>query len=177
MSYQIKQNASFICLGRIVLEKISGGLHQDAKGNIYSSTAYIRGSQLSSRPDQSNDDVVFLVPRVIFNNGSSETGFGQENRHILHCHFRFKLIFRSRVVLGCCEACAETSLKSSSAINAIEWFEEMFQRWMRWSLDDISGSLVQQVISRHCSARLSAVKVWNIIKNRAYAAIVHGFSN
>ena len=55
--------------------------------------------------------------------------------------------------------------------------KEMLQLWMRWSLDEISGSLVQQVISRHCSARLSAVKVWNIIKNIAYAAIVHGFSN
>ena len=55
--------------------------------------------------------------------------------------------------------------------------KEMFQRWMKWSLDEISNSLVQQVISRHCSARLSAVKVWNISKNRAYAAIVHGFSN
>ena len=55
--------------------------------------------------------------------------------------------------------------------------KEMFQRWMKWSLDEISNSLVQQVISRHCSARLSAVKVWIISKNRAYAAIVHGFSN
>ena len=108
--------------GWIDREKISRGLHQDAKGTIYSSTAYIRreplvfSSQLSSRPYRSNGDVVFLVPRVIFNNGSRETGFGQENSHILHCHFRFKLIFQSRVVLGCCETCAETSLKSSLAI-------------------------------------------------------------
>ena len=55
--------------------------------------------------------------------------------------------------------------------------KEMFQRWIRWSLDEISASLVQQVIFPHYSARLSAVKAWNIIKNRAYAVIVHGFSN
>ena len=79
------------------------------------------GSQLSSRPYRSNGDEVFLVPRVIFNNGSRETGFGQENSHILHCHFRFKLIFQSRVVLGCCETCAETSLKSSLAIIRVVW--------------------------------------------------------
>ena len=94
------------------------------------------GSQLSWRPDRSNDDVVFLVPRVIFNNGSSEPGLGQENRHILHCLFRFKLLFRSRVVLGCCKTCAETSLKSSSSDQS-SGLKEMFQRWMRWSLDEI----------------------------------------
>ena len=77
------------------------------------------GSQLSWRPDRSNDDVVFLVPRVIFNNGSSEPSFGQENRHNLQCLLRFKLSFRSSIVLGCCETCAETSLKSSSAINRV----------------------------------------------------------
>ena len=42
--------------------------------------------------------------------------------------------------------------------------------------DGISGSLVKQVISRQCSARLSAMKVWYIIENRACAAIVHSFS-
>ena len=93
-------------------------------------------SQLSWQPDRSNDDVVFLVPRVIFNNGSSEPGFGQENRHILHCLFRFKLLFRSRVVLGCCKTCAETSLKSSSSDQS-SGLKEMFQRWIRWSLDEI----------------------------------------
>ena len=64
------------------------------------------------------------MPRVIFDNGSSvqkrqTTGFAQENRHILHCLFRFKLIFRARLVLGCCETRAKTSLKSSSAINRV----------------------------------------------------------
>ena len=54
-------------------------------------TAGINGSRLSPRPDQSNDDVVCF--------GASEqksetTGFGQENRHILHCRFVFKLTFR-----------------------------------------------------------------------------------
>ena len=34
----------------------------------------------------------------------------------------------------------------------------------------------QNSFSRHCNARLSAVKVWDIIENRACAAVVHGFS-
>ena len=34
----------------------------------------------------------------------------------------------------------------------------------------------QNSFSRHCNARLSAVKVWNIIENRVCAAVVHGFS-
>ena len=34
----------------------------------------------------------------------------------------------------------------------------------------------QNSFSHHCNARLSAVKVWNIIENRACAAVVHGFS-
>ena len=34
----------------------------------------------------------------------------------------------------------------------------------------------QKSFSRHCNARLSAVKVWDIIENRACAAVVHGFS-
>ena len=34
----------------------------------------------------------------------------------------------------------------------------------------------QNSFSRHCNARLSAVKVWNIIENTACAAVVHGFS-
>ena len=58
------------------------------------------------------------------NNGSSEQksetiGFGLENRHFVHCLFRFKLTCRSRLVLGCCETCAETSTKSSSVINGL----------------------------------------------------------
>ena len=34
----------------------------------------------------------------------------------------------------------------------------------------------QNSFSCHCNARLSAVKVWDIIENRACAAVVHGFS-
>ena len=34
----------------------------------------------------------------------------------------------------------------------------------------------QKSFSRHCNARLPAVKVWDIIENRACAAVVHGFS-
>ena len=84
-------------------------------------TTSINGSRLSLRPDRSNDDVFVLVPRVIWRSGSSEQksetiGFGKENRHILHCLFRFKLTLRSRLVLGCYETWEETSTRSSSAI-------------------------------------------------------------
>ena len=34
----------------------------------------------------------------------------------------------------------------------------------------------QNSFSRHCDARLSAGKVWDMIENRACAAVVHGFS-
>ena len=34
----------------------------------------------------------------------------------------------------------------------------------------------QNSFSCHCNAHLSAVKVWDIIENRACAAVVHGFS-
>ena len=48
-------------------------------------------------------------------------------------------------------------------------------------MDDVEfrqnfGLSCSRSFSRHCSARLSAVKVWDIIENRACAAIVHGFS-
>ena len=46
----------------------------------------------------------------------SFSAFILKNRHILHS---FKLTFRSRLVLRCCETCAETSMKSSSAINRV----------------------------------------------------------
>ena len=46
------------------------------------------------------------------------SAFILKNRHIFHS---FKLTFRSRLVLRCCETCAETSTKSSSAINRVVW--------------------------------------------------------
>ena len=71
-------------------------------------TTSINGSRLSSRPDRSNDDVLcFGAARNLtqwLERAKSETiGFGQENRHILHCLFRFKLTLQSRLVLACCE--------------------------------------------------------------------------
>ena len=58
-------------------------------------TARINGSRLRTRSDRFINDVVCLVPRVTCSNGLSEQesetiGFGQENRHILRCLFRFK---------------------------------------------------------------------------------------
>jgi len=67
-------------------------------------------------------------------------GFGQETQHILHCLYRFKLTFRSRLVLGCCETCAETSTKSSFVIIRVVWKRRSVDRW------EISGSFAQLVI-------------------------------
>ena len=114
---------------------------------------------------------------------SETTGFGQENRHILHCCFLFKLTFRSSLELGCWETCAETSSKSSSAISQLSGLKMMFWRWMRWrkwtKFPALSWS---RSFSRQCSVRLSATKVWYISENRACASmcsniIVHSFSN
>ena len=67
------------------------------------------------------------------------------------------------------------------SIQRVSRLKEIFQRWMR--ADEVefrrnSGSLVQQVIfpPHKWSTRLSAVKVWDIIENRAREAIVLGFS-
>ena len=65
------------------------------------------------------------------------------------------------------------------SIERVRGLKEIFQRWMR--ADEVefrrnSGSLVQQVFSHHWSTRLSAMKVWDIIENRAREAIVLGFS-
>ena len=128
MSYQIKQNAFPFALNRARADctrenkpRLTSRLERNHlfENGLHETRTTCIGSQLSWRPDRSNDDVVFLVPRVIFNNGSSEPSFGQENRHILHCLFRFKLLFWSRAVLGSCETCPETSLNSSSAINRV----------------------------------------------------------
>lgn len=44
------------------------------------------------------------------------------NRHILYRRVLFKLTFRSRLELGFCETCAESSSKtSSSAISRVDW--------------------------------------------------------
>ena len=103
---------------------------------------------------RSNDNVVCFgasrnLQQWLEQANSGKIGFGQENSHILsHCLFRFKLTFRSRFVLGCYETCAEMSTKSSSAINRAVWnpLKERNRGWTRWNLDEISGSLVQQVI-------------------------------
>ena len=43
-------------------------------------------------------------------------------------------------------------------------------------MDETSGSLVKQVISPQCSARLSAVTVWYVIENRACASMCNNRS-
>ena len=142
----------------------------------------MNGSRLSSRPDHSWPEMTWFVfvPPVICNNGSSEQKWEthvsyQENRHILHCLFRFKLTFWSRLVLGCCKTCAEAWTKSSSAINRVVWKRCYGDGWsgVETKFPALSCS---RSFSRHCSACLSALKVWGVIENRAWAAIVRGFS-
>ena len=103
---------------------------------------------------------------------SETTGFGQENCHILHCRFLFNLTFWSSLDLGCWETCAETSSKKSLPISQSSGLKEMFRRWMRWrkwtKFPALSWS---RSFSRQCSARLSAMKVWYIIENRACASM------
>ena len=109
-------------------------------------------------------------------------GVGLENRHILHYLFRFKLTFRSRLLCG--DVARDTfvcgNLDEKFVSDQSSGLKEMFRRWMRWSLDEISGSLVKLLccrsFSRHCSASLSAVKVWDIIENRACTTFFHGLS-
>ena len=52
----------------------------------------------------------------------------------------------------------------------------MLRRWMRWILTKFPALSCSRPLSRHCSTRLSAVKVWNIVENNACAATVHSFS-
>ena len=100
MSYEIKLNAFSFALNRArahrTRENKPGLTSRRERNHLFEyrlhKTRTVRiGSQPSSRPYRSNDDVVVLVPRVIFNNGSSETGFGQENRHIFTLSFSFQI--------------------------------------------------------------------------------------
>ena len=91
------------------------------------------------------------MPRLICNNFASETiGFGHENRLILHCLYRFKLTFRSRLVRGSCEICAETSTKSSSAINRVVWKRCSGDGWGE-VLTKFPVLSCRKCFSRHCS--------------------------
>ena len=138
-------------------------------------TAGINGSRLGPRPDQSNDDVVCFGASERAKKRNDWLWSGKSPYFTLS--FSFQLTFRSSLELGCWETCAETSSKSSSAISQSSESKEMFRRWMRWrkwtKFPALSWS---RSFSRQCSARLSAMKVWYIIENRACAAIVHSFS-
>ena len=61
--------------------------------------------------------------------------------------------------------CPSIKLSAEFAVSEFRAMEQNF-RFSRRS----------RSFSCHCSARLSAVKVWDIIENRTCAAIVHGFS-
>ena len=95
-----------------------------------------------------------LVPRVFVamaRSGKKAKRLGLVSKFAIYHTglFRFKLTFRSRLALGCCETCAETSTKLKVRQRSIEWFER-----------DVF----------HSNARLSAVKVWDVIENRACIA-------
>ena len=60
---------------------------------------------------------------------------------------------------------------------SIEWFERDALSIDEADLDEISGSFVQHVIFPSLQRPSLAVKVWDIVENRACPAIVHGFSN
>ena len=126
MSYQIKQNAFPFAQNRARADctrenkprltsrrernqLFGNGLHETR-------TACIGSQLISWRPDRSNDDVVFLVPQRNFQQRLERARLRSGKSPYFTLSFRFKLIFRSRVVLGCCETCAETSPKGSSAI-------------------------------------------------------------
>ena len=106
-------------------------------------------------------------------------GFGLKNRHILHYLFQINISVKI-TVWGCCDTFVCGNLDEKFVSDQSSGLKEMFRRWMRWGLDEISGSLVQLLccrsFSRHCSASLSAVKVWDIIENRACATFFHGLS-
>ena len=89
--------------------------------------------------------------------------------------FQINILFKINVVL-LRNLCGNLNKKFVSD----QWsgLKEMFQGCisMRCCLDKILSFLVKQVTFPPLSTRLSAVKVWDMIENRAYAAIVHGFS-
>ena len=102
------------------------------------------------------------MPRVICNNFASETiGFGHENRLTLSLSFQ---TFLSRLVLGSCETCAETSTKSSSAINRVVWKRCSGYGWGE-VLTKFPALSCRRSFSRHCSGG----------EKRACAGIVKGF--
>ena len=88
---------------------------------------------------------------MIFNNGSSDqncetTGFGQETA-LFYTIFFFQIYISITITVWGCSAklVRKPRRKISSAINRAVW-KRCSSKWMRWSLDNIFGSFVKQVI-------------------------------
>ena len=78
---------------------------------------------------------------------SETTAFGQENRHILHCRFSFQINisvkFRVRLLRNLCGNLIEKFVSDQS----VEWIKsDILAMDEVEKMDDISGSLVKQVI-------------------------------
>ena len=126
-----------------------------------------------------------LVPRVICNNRRARKNrnnwYWSGKSPYFTLSFSFQINISVKItVWGCCDTFVCGNLDEKFVSDQSSGLKEMFRRWMRWGLDEISGSLVQLLccrsFSRHCSASLSAVKVWDIIENRACATFFHGLS-
>ena len=120
--------------------------------------------RLSSQPDRSNDDVVcFGAPCNLqqFRERNDWLWSGKSLYSTLSLSFQ---TFLSRLVLGSCETCAETSTKSWSAINRVGWKRCSGNGWGE-VLTKFPALSRRRSISRHCSGG----------EKRAWAGIVKGF--
>ena len=79
------------------------------------------GSQLSWRPDRSNDDVVFLVPRVIFNNGLERASLRSGKSPYFTLSFSFQIIISVKKCLAVAKLVRKPRWKVRQ--RSIEWFE------------------------------------------------------
>ena len=129
-----------------------------------------------------------------------------KKRCFFHYLFHFKLFLRSRLVLGSqvinwSKKIGRLMRKTQQKIQqrSVSWFRRdvpaISSLLLMSSICFSSGALhtflflheslsaifhfvkcKQNSFSCHCNVRLSAVKVWDVIENRACPAVVHGFS-
>ena len=133
-------------------------------------TAGINGSRLSPRPDQSNDDVVCFGASERAKKRNDWLWSGKSPYFTLSFSFQINISvkFRARLLRNLCGNLVERFVSDQ----LVEWIERDVPGWMRcrkWmKFPALSWS---RSFSRQCSARLSAMKVWYIIENRACASM------
>ena len=179
--------SSYITIGPFIREK-SRGLHKTRKepfceyGLHKTRTARINASRIySSRPDRSNDVLACLLPAVTSSEHDMTLVFLYIWLYIWRYDFglfRFKLTYRLILVLDCCEPCAETSTKISSAINRVvlkRWYGDGWGRvWTKfpalscssWSLGRLSnnhGDGYENVNVRAYSRQMFGNFSWSLI--------------